>query len=107
MIPAGLAIAGLSVIALAFNLPVIVAALLITTLSLGYDMTQPLLAGIVTDLTPKRGLAMGLNVFTLFTGFGLGSLVFSGVLQFGLGIALAVFGTVALLAAMLAVPLRT
>jgi len=37
-------------------------------------MTQPLLAGIVTSLDPKRGAqAMGLNVFTLFTGFGVGS----------------------------------
>lgn len=48
---------------------------------------------------------MGLNVFTLFTGFGIGSLVFSGVLQIGLGNAFMVFGTVALLTAMLAIPL--
>jgi hypothetical protein len=35
-------------------------------LSLGYDMTQPLLAGVVTSLGGRRpGQAMGLNVFTL------------------------------------------
>ncbi len=77
LIPAGLAIGGASAAALALDLPVLAAALLVTVLSLGYDMTQPLLAGIVTDLGPNRGQAMGLNVFTLFTGFGLGSLVFA------------------------------
>ncbi len=34
---------------------------------------------------------MDLNVFTLFIGFGLVSLIFSGLLHFGFGIALAVF----------------
>ena len=105
LIPIGVAVSGAAAASLALDVPVIVAALLVTALSLGYDMTQPLLAGIVTDLSPKRGVAMGLNVFTLFTGFGLGSLVFSGVLRFGLGVAFAVFGAVALGAALLAVPL--
>ncbi|BBX88351.1 MFS transporter [Mycolicibacterium aubagnense] len=41
----------------------------------GYDLTQPLLAGIVTQLSAQRGQAMGLNVCTLFIGFGAGSLV--------------------------------
>lgn len=80
MIPIGLAVAGLSASALALDLPVIGAALLVTLLSLGYDMTQPLLAGIVTDLSSNKGQAMGLNVFTLFTGFGIGSLVFSAAM---------------------------
>jgi hypothetical protein len=45
-----------------------------TTLSLGYDVTQPLFAGIVTSLGGNRpGQAMGVNVFALFVGFGLGS----------------------------------
>ena len=34
---------------------------------------------------------MGLNVFTLFVGFGLGSLIFRGLLQFGFAIAFGVF----------------
>lgn len=50
------------------EMPVVLAALMVTVLSLGYDMAQPLLAGIVTTLGRKRiGLAMGLTVFALFT----------------------------------------
>lgn len=105
ILPAGLAIAGASAAALALDLPLVFAALLVTTLSLGYDMTQPLLAGIVTDLGPHKGQAMGLNVFTLFTGFGTGSLVFTAAMALGLGGALIVFGAMALLAAGAAVPL--
>lgn len=105
LLPLGLAIGGASAAALALDMPVIAAALLVTALSLGYDMTQPLLAGIVTDLGPNKGQAMGLNVFTLFTGFGLGSLIFSGTLGLGLGGGLALFGAAALVAAAAAIPL--
>lgn len=105
LLPLGLAIGGASAAALALDVPVVAASLLVISLSLGYDMTQPLLAGIVTNLGPNTGQAMGLNVFTLFTGFGLGSLVFSAALVFGLGTALALFGAAALVAAAVAVPL--
>ncbi|MET1027718.1 MAG: hypothetical protein ABWY00_11160 [Dongiaceae bacterium] len=55
-------------------------------------MTQPLFAAIVTSLGGKRpGQAMGLNVFTLFVGFGLGSLIFGEVLRFGFGAAFGLF----------------
>lgn len=75
-------------------------------LSLGYDMTQPLLAGIVTDLDRKRvGQAMGLNVFMLFIGFGVGSLLFGEALRLGFGPALAIFSAVQLGAAVAAIPL--
>lgn len=103
LIPAGLAIAGLSAAALTINLSVYGAAFFVTTLSLGYDMTQPLLAGIVTTLSPKRGAAMGLNVFTLFIGMGLGSLIFSYFLQFSIDTAFIVFGIVAIVAAILGI----
>ena len=105
LLPAGLAIAGTSAASLALDLPVVVAALLVTALSLGYDMTQPLLAGIVTDLSPNRGQAIGLNAFILFSGSGLGSLIFAGALDLGLREALVLFGAAALLAAGAAVPL--
>ncbi|MBX9625540.1 MAG: hypothetical protein K2X82_17165 [Gemmataceae bacterium] len=60
----------------------------------------------MTDLGGKRaGQAMGLNVFTLFTGRGVGSLVFGEILRLGFGPALTIFGVVQLLAALLAVPL--
>jgi len=92
LIPAGIGLAALSALLLAPTLPLIFAAAGVTILSLGYDMTQPLLAGIVTTLDPKRaGQAMGLNVFALFTGFGLGSLLFGWVLQVGFTEALVVF----------------
>ena len=104
-IPVGLAFAGISIVGLALEIHVLVAAFLVATLSLGYDTTQPLFAGIVTDLGENVGLAMGLNVFALFTGFGLGALVFAGAMQFGLETALLTFGAVALTVATAATPL--
>lgn len=77
LVPAGLGVAAIAAGVLIGDVSLVVAAVAVTLLSLGYDMTQPLLAGIVTDLGGKRGgQAMGLNVFTLFTGFGFGSLLF-------------------------------
>ena len=81
-------------------------AVAVTALSLGYDMTQPLLAGIVTALGGRRGgQAMGLNVFLLFTGFGLGSLIFGEALRLGFPAALGLFALVQGGAAVTAVPL--
>jgi predicted MFS family arabinose efflux permease len=58
-------------------------------------LTQPLLAGIVTGLKAQRGQAMGLNVFVLFTGFGLGSLIFGLLLPLGMETTLEIFGLIA------------
>jgi len=92
LIPVGLAVGAVGAALLVPDVPLVAAALAITVLSLGYDMTQPLLAGIVTALGGKRaGQAMGLNVFTLFTGFGLGSLLFGRLLSSGLDTTLIVF----------------
>jgi predicted MFS family arabinose efflux permease len=104
LIPAGLGIAAIAAAALMWDIPLLAAALAVTLLSLGYDMTQPLLGGIVTTLGgPQRGgQAMGLNVFMLFTGFGLGSLLFGAVLSLGFGTALAIFSVVQLGAAVVA-----
>ena len=80
-----------------------VAAAAVALLSLGYDMTQPLLAGIVTALGgQRRGQAMGLNVFTLFVGFGIGSLAFGEVLRQGFDLALGVFAGVQMAVALAA-----
>jgi len=105
LVPAGLGIAAMAAGILIWGVPLIVAALAVTLLSLGYDMTQPLLAGIVTAFGGKQrgGQAMGLNVFMLFTGFGLGSLLFGQALRSGFGTALAIFGAVQLGAAAAAV----
>lgn len=92
LIPVGLAVAALSTVVLFYRPDVIVVAIAVAFLSLGYDMTQPLLAGIVTSLSASRpGLTMGLNVFLLFTGFGVGSLVFGELIKYSFETALVVF----------------
>ena len=48
---------------------------------------------------------MGLNVFALFTGFGLGSLSFGGLLNLGFSRVFLSFSAVQFLAAVAAVPL--
>ncbi|ODV13083.1 MAG: MFS transporter [Rubrivivax sp. SCN 70-15] len=101
LLPIGLALSTLAAGALLVGFPAIFAPVVALVLSLGYDMTQPLLAGIVTSLGGKRpGQAMGLNVFTLFIGFGLGSMIFGEVLRFGFGPALGSFAAVELAAAL-------
>lgn len=102
LIPLGVAVAALCALALAVDVPLAVAALIVALLSLGYDLTQPLLAGIVTQLSTQRGQAMGLNVFTLFIGFGLGSLIFQALLNASLTVALVSFGVAGLTSAALA-----
>ncbi len=94
LIPAGLVVAAIAGLVLADSAPLLAAAIAVTVLSLGYDMTQPLLAGIVTQLAPDRpGQAMGLNVFCLFTGFGLGSLIFGVALRVGFPVAFKFFSS--------------
>jgi predicted MFS family arabinose efflux permease len=105
IIPAGVALTAVCALALAAPLPLVAAQLAIVTLSLGYDLTQPLLAGIVTDLPGNRGQATGLMAFTLFSGFGLGSLLFQAALGWGFVAALTVFGAAAAIAAIVAIPL--
>ena len=106
LVPLGLGIAAVSAAALMLDVPLVVPVLAVTVLSLGYDLTQPLLAGIVTDLGGRRGgQAMGLNVFALFTGFGIGSFLFGEALRLGFDSALAIFSAVLLLAAGFALPL--
>ncbi len=105
IIPAGLALGAACALLLATPVPLVTVQAGIIVLSLGYDMTQPPLGGIVTDLPGHRGQAMGLNVFAFFTGMGLGALAFQALLPAGFPTALAVFGLLALLAAALAVPL--
>lgn len=95
LIPIGLALGGIAGAALIADIPLIAAVVAITVLSLGYDMTQPLFAGLVTSIGGQRpGQAMGLNVFMLFVGFGLGSLMFGEVLRLGFAPALGVFAAV-------------
>ncbi|MBX9819116.1 MFS transporter [Afipia birgiae] len=97
LIPIGLLLSAAAAALLMFDFPVVFAPVIAMILSLGYDMTQPLFAGIVSSLGGKRaGQAMGLNVFTLFVGFGLGSLIFGSLLRFDFETAFAVFGVIEL-----------
>lgn len=92
LLPFGIIISALSVGLLVFHLPIVFICILVTTLSLGYDLSQPLLAGIVTDFGKNEpGQAMGLNVFMLFMGFGIGSLLFGALLTYGWPISLLTF----------------
>lgn len=88
-------------------IPLTLTTTAILILSLGYDLTQPLFAEIVTDLGSARSLGqtMGFKVFTLFTGFGIGSFLFGEALRWGFGLTLAIFSTIQLLAAVVAIPL--
>lgn len=104
LLPAGVGLAAVSGALLIPHHSLAFAAIVVTLLSLGYDMTQPLPAGIVTSIDPDHGgQAMGLNVFALFTGFGLGSLLFGWALQLGFESAFAIFAAVQLVAALIGV----
>ncbi len=107
LVPAGLVMAALAGIGMIFEIPPIGTTIAVLILSLGYDLTQPLFVGIVTDLGDDNNLGqtMGLKVFTLFTGFGVGSLIFGELLRFGFAPSLAIFGGIQLIAGLIAVPL--
>ncbi|HUR45206.1 MAG TPA: MFS transporter [Candidatus Saccharimonadales bacterium] len=84
IIPAGFFLATACAIALAPVSPLWIVTVAVTALSVGLDMTHPLMAGIVAALDPKRrGQAMGLNAFALFTGLGLGAVIFQWLLAQG------------------------
>lgn len=93
IIPAGLIIGAVTVIVLVFKVPLIIAGIAVAALSLGYDMTQPLFAGMVSRLgnNSVRGQAMGLGSCLLFLGYGAGSLVFQLLLNAGINYALIIF----------------
>lgn len=105
VIPPGVGLTALCSFTLAAPISPRVAQASIILTSLGYDMTQPPLAGIVTDLPSSRGTAMAMNAFALFTGFGVGALLFQLMLFFGFTPAFAAFGAIAAVAAVVAVPL--
>lgn len=106
IIPLGILIGALAGAAFIPHTPLLWPIAITAVLSLGYDMSHPLLAGISTSLNPsRRGLAMGMNSFSLFSGFGLGALAFEPLLKYGFDTALAVFAVAQLCLAIAAVPL--
>lgn len=106
LLPIGLGLSAIAVLMLFEGLPLAWFLLPVVLLSLGYDMTQPLLAGIVTDVGRNRpGQAMGLNVCTLFLGFGIGSLAFRQLMDAGFPIAFGMFAAVEAVLALIAIRL--
>lgn len=106
IVPAGVAVTGACALVLALPLQLVAVQAAIVLLSLGFDLTHPQLAAISTDLRGGgRGQAVALMAFSLFTGFGLGSLLFQAALTLGFHVALNIFGAVALVAAGVAVVL--
>lgn len=104
IIPAGLALGALAAGTLIFHLPVWWCTVAITVLSLGYDMTQPLFAGMATSVGSEttRGLAVGLSACLLFLGYGTGSYLFQTLISAGLHISFAVFSGIELVLGLLA-----
>lgn len=105
MIPLGLAVSAAMSLGLALPVPLGAVVVFVAALSLGYDLTQPLLAGIVTDLPGNRGQSTGLMAFVLFVGFGLGSLLFQMILVSGFSSTLVFFAAGAAVAAVVGVGL--
>ena len=97
LIPGGLATMALGALMLALQGPLGLAIVGLAAVSLGLQLTYPLLAGLASELAPQaRGRALGLNTFSMFMGVGSGSLLVGALLPVGYG---AAFGAVALLAA--------
>jgi predicted MFS family arabinose efflux permease len=104
ILPLGLAVGALAALMLIPAWPIAVAIVAATILSLGFDMSHPLMAGISMSLTDEdRGLAMGLNCFAIFGGFGAGSLLFGWLAIGGMDTALLYFGLAELLLAITAI----
>ncbi|MGH8154379.1 MAG: MFS transporter, partial [Rhodanobacteraceae bacterium] len=83
IVPSGVVLTGACALALAASLPLDGVRIAIILLSLGFDLTHPQLAAIATDLGGGRGQAVALMAFSLFCGFGVGSLLFQAALVLG------------------------
>ena len=103
IIPLGMILGGLTVIVLSFVPNLAIAGLLVTVLSLSFDLSHPSLAVVVTSFNQKNaGGATGLFAFFLFLGYGLGSLLFSLLIPIGFIQTLWIFGAIAVLEAIIA-----
>lgn len=106
IIPLGLTITAGCIVVLSTEPPLAIVQAAVIVFSLGYDMTQPLLAGIVTDLPGSRGQATGFNSCIQFVGMGIGGLAFQApMLTWGFRVAFVSFAVLALLSAVAAVRL--
>jgi predicted MFS family arabinose efflux permease len=105
LLPLGLLTGSASALILVFNIPLTIAKVAVITLSLGFDLTQPLLAGIVSqDGRERGGQAMTVMAFALFVGFGLGSYLFGLALKLGFTDALIIFSLFQMILFIIAIP---
>jgi predicted MFS family arabinose efflux permease len=105
LLPLGLLTGSASALILVFNIPLTIAKVAVITLSLGFDLTQPLLAGIVSQVGRERGgQAMSVMAFALFVGFGLGSYLFGLALKLGFTDALIIFSLFQMILFIIAIP---
>lgn len=99
IIPLGLFLGAAAVLLLSQHFSLAASCVLVALLSLGFDLSHPLFAAIVTTFSSKKGAATGLFAFFLFSGYGLGSLVLSLIVNIGLDRAFQLFGVGILVAA--------
>ena len=103
IIPVGIFVGAISAYLLGMSYSLTFSCILIAILSLGFDMTHPLFAGIITNLSKQKGVAIGLFAFVMFMGYGLGSLAFSLIVNVGLNNSFKLFGLLAIVGAALSV----
>lgn len=99
ILPLGLFLGATSVLLLSQHFSLAASCVLVALLSLGFDLSHPLFAAIVTTFSSKKGAVTGLFAFFLFSGYGLGSLVLSLIVNIGLGRAFQLYGIALLVAA--------
>ena len=94
VVPAGFLWAAGCAFLLLLPSPRLVAALMITALSAGFDATHPLMSSITTSMDPRhRGQITGLATFTNFIGMGIGAFCFQRLLALSFNNALAIFAS--------------
>ena len=81
----GLAILGFCIILIILQVAPWLTFLAIAFLSIGYNITQPLFFGIVRKInnSDKAQMALNLGCCLLFTGYGIGPLIFGRLLEYG------------------------
>ncbi|WP_148401909.1 MFS transporter [Dysgonomonas gadei] len=99
IIPIGLSLGAITVLLLSQNFSLAASCILVALLSFGFDLSHPLFAAIASTFSSKKGAATGLLAFFLYSGYGLGSLVLSLIVNIGLDRAFLLFGVGMLVAA--------
>ncbi len=104
VVPLGFLWAGACAFSLELPVSLLLVALIIAALSVGFEATHPLMSSIATSLDPRyRGQVTGLATFTKFLGMGVGALVFRHLTGLSFNRALMAFGLLEILAGLAAI----